>query len=277
MRFTKMEGLGNDYIYVSGFTETLPDDPASVAVAISDRHFGVGADGLILIFPSDNSDARMEMYNADGSRGKMCGNGIRCVAKYVYDHGIARKNQLVIDTDSGPRTLELTIENGLVSMVHVNMGAPTLERSSIPMTGPSGQVVAEELIVADRTFKVTALSMGNPHCVIFVDSLDTFEFEEYGPRLAVHESFPQGTNAEFVEVIDTKNVRMRVWERGSGETLSCGSGACAVGVAAVLNDLTERGVTVGLPGGDLLIEWAEADDCVHMTGPAREVFEGEWQ
>ena len=275
MKFTKMEGLGNDYVYVDGFREMVAD-PASLAVRISDRHFGVGADGLILILPSEVAEARMEMYNADGSRAEMCGNGIRCVAKYVYEHGIARKEQLTIETDSGVKHLQLFPAGGIVESVRVDMGPPELERSRIPMKGPSGRVVGEPLEILDRTFQITALSMGNPHCVTFIDDVDGFEVAGYGPAVASHPSFPEGVNAEFAEVTDRRHVKMRVWERGSGETLACGTGACATCVAAVLNDLTERCVTLDLPGGELKVEWSEKDDAVTLTGPAREVFTGEW-
>ncbi len=275
MKFTKMEGLGNDYVYVDGFRERV-SNPSALAVRISDRHFGVGADGLILILPSEVADARMEMYNADGSRGKMCGNGIRCVAKYVYEHGIARKEELAIETDSGIKHLQLFTEGGTVERVRVNMGTPELERSRIPMKGPAGRVVGEDLEIGHRTFKITALSMGNPHCVTFVDDLDAFDVTKYGPAVANHPSFPEGVNVEFAEVIDREHVKMRVWERGSGETLACGTGACATCVAAVLNGLTERCITIHLPGGDLEVAWSEKDDAVTKTGPAREVFTGDW-
>jgi len=275
MRFTKMEALGNDYVYVDGRTERVTDASA-LAVRISDRHFGVGADGLILIMPSDVADARMEMYNADGTRGKMCGNGIRCVAKYVYEHDIARKDEITIETDCGTRRLQLFVSHGEVERVRVDMGTPELERTHVPMTGPAGRVVGEDLTVLDRTFKVTALSMGNPHCVTFVDDVDTFDVARYGGAAAHHRVFPEGVNVEFAEVVDARHVKMRVWERGSGETLACGTGACAVCVASVLNGLTERGITVHLRGGDLDVTWSEGDDAVIMTGPAREVFTGEW-
>jgi len=275
MKFTKMEGLGNDYIYVNGFREEL-DDPSALAVRISDRHFGVGADGLILILPSDVADVRMEMYNADGSRAEMCGNGIRCVAKYVYEHDIALEEHMRVETDAGVKELQLFVSHDTVERVRVNMGRPELERAKIPMKGPDGRVVAERLDVLDRSFQITAVNMGNPHCVTFIDDVDGFDVAQYGPAIERHPSFPARVNAEFVEVVDRGHVRMRVWERGTGETLACGTGACAVCVAGVLNDLTLRAVAVQLPGGELELEWSERDDTVALTGPARDVFTGEW-
>jgi len=275
MRFTKMEGLGNDYVYVDSARETVAD-PAALAVKMSDRHFGVGSDGLILILPSDKADARMEVYNADGSRAEMCGNGIRCVAKYLYGHDIARKDELTIETDAGVKHLWLLTSGGRVDAVRVEMGAPRLERSQIPMTGPTGRVVAEDLAVLDRSFKVTAVNMGNPHCVTFVEEVASFDVGTYGPAIETHASFPARANAVFAELVDAAHVRARVWERGSGETLACGTGACATCVAAVLNRLGERRLVVHLTGGDLEVAWSEKDDIVTMTGAAREVFTGEW-
>ena len=275
MKFTKMEGTGNDYVYVDGSREKV-SDPSRLAVRISDRHFGVGADGLILILPSAKADARMEMYNADGSRGEMCGNGIRCVAKYVYDRGIARKEDLRIETDAGVKDLRVFATSGVVTRVRVNMGRPELERRNIPMKGPAGRVVGEPLAALDRTFRVTAVNMGNPHCVSFIEDVDAFDLAKYGPAVERHASFPARVNAEFAEVVDRSHLKVRVWERGSGETLACGTGACAACVAGVLSDLTARAVTVHLPGGDLEVEWSEAADAVLMTGSAREVFTGDW-
>ena len=275
MKFTKMEGLGNDYVYVDCFREKV-SDAAALAVRVSDRHFGVGADGLILICPSERADARMEMYNADGSRGEMCGNGIRCVAKYVYDHGIARKDDLAIETDAGVKRLQVFASGGRVERVSVDMDAPRLERADIPMTGLGGRVVAEKFLVLGRTFEITAVNMGNPHCVTFIKGVRDFDLGAYGPAIERHPAFPRRVNAEFVEVESRKSLRMRVWERGSGETLACGTGACATAVAAVLNGLADRAVTVHLLGGDLEIEWLADDASVRMTGPAREVFSGEW-
>jgi diaminopimelate epimerase len=275
MKFTKMEGLGNDYVYVDGWREKVRN-PSALAVRISDRHFGVGADGLILILPSAKADARMEMYNADGSRAEMCGNGIRCVAKYLYDRSIARKQDLRIETDAGVKELRVFASSGVVGRVRVNMGRPELERQKIPMKGPKGRVVGEPLAVLDRVFRITAVNMGNPHCVSFIKDVDAFEIAKYGPAVEHHASFPARVNAEFAEVIDRTHVKVRVWERGSGETLACGTGACATCVAAVLSDLTARSVTVHLPGGDLEVEWSENHDTVAMTGPVREVFTGDW-
>jgi diaminopimelate epimerase len=275
MKFTKMEGLGNDYVYVDGSRETVCD-PSRLAVRVSDRHFGVGADGLILILPSAKADARMEMYNADGSRAEMCGNGIRCVAKYVYDRGIARKENLRIETDSGVKDLRVFTSSGLVTRVRVDMGPPELERRNIPMKGPKGRVVGEALAVLDRTFRITAVNMGNPHCVTFVDDVAAFDLVKYGPAVERHASFPARVNAEFAQVVDRTHLKVRVWERGSGETLACGTGACATCVAAVLLGLADRSVTVHLAGGDLEIEWSEAGDSVAMAGSVREVFTGDW-
>jgi len=275
MKFTKMEGTGNDYVYVDASRETVRD-PSRLAARISDRHFGVGADGLILILPSGKADARMEVYNADGSRAEMCGNGIRCVAKYVYDRGIARKEELRIETDAGVKELRVFTSSGVVTRACVNMGHPQLERQKIPMKGPKGRVVAEPLAVLDRTFRITAVNMGNPHCVTFVKDVEAFELAKYGPAVERHASFPARVNAEFAQVVDRWRLKLRVWERGSGETLACGTGACAVCVAGVLNDLTARRVTAHLPGGDLELEWSEAEDTVAMTGSVHEVFTGDW-
>ncbi len=275
MKFTKMEGTGNDYVYVDVFREKVTDAPA-LAVRVSDRHFGVGADGLILIGPSKVADVQMEMYNADGSRGEMCGNGIRCVAKYVYDYSIARKDDLAIETDAGVKRLRVFASGGKVASVSVDMGAPRLERADIPMSGPAGHVVGEKLLVLGRTFDVTAVNMGNPHCVTFIKGVKDFDLVTYGPAVERYPAFPKHVNAEFVEIESRSVLRMRVWERGSGETLACGTGACASAVAAVLNGLADRKVTVRLLGGDLEIEWPADDASVRMTGPAREVFSGEW-
>ncbi len=274
MKFTKMEGAGNDYVYVDAFREKVRN-PARLAVAVSDRHFGVGADGLILICPSRRGDARMEMYNADGSRGRMCGNGIRCVAKYVYDHGIAKKRHLAVETDSGVKQLKLFVAKGKVERVAVDMGAPLLERAEIPMKGRPGRVVNEPLNILGRTFRVTAVNMGNPHCVSFVSDVRAFDLEKFGPAVEKSPLFPERVNAEFVEVVNRRTLRMRVWERGSGETLACGTGACASAVAAALGGLAGRKVTLKLLGGDLEVEWTESGS-VLLTGPAREVFSGEW-
>jgi len=275
MRFTKMHGAGNDYVYVNAFEERLDADIAQLARTISDRHTGVGGDGLILIGPSEQADARMRMYNADGSESEMCGNGVRCVAKYVYDHGIARKPELKIETGRGVLTLQVFPENGLVQQVRVNMGPPILNAEQIPTTLPGNPPVSVPLEVAGRTLSVTAVSMGNPHCVTFVDEITDELVLQIGPQVERHPAFPRRVNVEFVQILSRSEVRMRVWERGSGETMACGTGACAVLVAAVLNGLTDRKVLCHLPGGDLTLEWAESGE-VFMTGPAVEVFSGDW-
>jgi diaminopimelate epimerase len=281
MHFTKMQGAGNDYIYVDCFTEPVPQQPEALARRISDRHFGVGSDGLILICPSQQADARMRMFNADGSESEMCGNGIRCVAKYVYDHGLCRKETLRIDSGAGVLTLKLEIASGLVDRVRVDMGEPVLQAALIPTTLPGGLVVDADLNLFDtngarRTLNVTCVSMGNPHCITFVDDLSDDWVLNVGPKIETDPHFPRRVNAEFVQVLSRREVRMRVWERGSGETLACGSGACAVCVAGVLSGHSGRKILAHLPGGDLELDWAD-DGHVHMTGPAVEVFSGEWE
>jgi diaminopimelate epimerase len=274
MRFVKMHGIGNDYVYVDCFRATVKE-PERLAVEISDRHSGVGGDGLILIMPSNKADARMRIFNADGSEAQMCGNGIRCLAKYVYDSGISAKPEITVETLAGVLHLQLFVCDGNVEKVRVNMGTPRLHRQDIPMLGDGDRVVGEMLTVGDREFAVTCLSMGNPHCVIYVDDVATFPVAHYGPELEHHAQFPQRTNVEWVEWLNRRELRQRTWERGSGETLACGTGACAATVASVLNNKTDRAVTVHLRGGDLEIEWAE-DNHVYMTGPAVEVFRGNW-
>ncbi|MEX0939716.1 MAG: diaminopimelate epimerase [Pirellulales bacterium] len=276
MRFTKMHGAGNDYIYVDCFAQSPPKDPAELARRISDRHFGVGGDGLILICPSEQAHARMRMFNADGSEAEMCGNGIRCVAKYVYDHGIAREETLRIETGRGVLTLDLSIHAGKVDRVRVDMGEPLLAAEQIPTTLPGDPVVDVPLVIDGRELRATCVSMGNPHCVVFVDRLSDEQVLGLGPRIETSEHFPRRTNVEFVEVISPRALRQRTWERGSGETLACGTGACAVCVAGVLNQRSERKVEIELLGGNLEIEWQEATGHVMMTGPAEEVFSGEW-
>lgn len=275
MKFTKMHGIGNDYIYVNGFEEQLVNPP-EVARAVSDRHTGIGGDGLILILPSTCADFRMRMFNADGSEAQMCGNGIRCLAKYVYDHGLTRQTTLTVETLAGVLTLQLFPKAGLIDSVCVNMGPPRLERTQIPMQGPAGRVLCEPLVVNGTTFEVTAVSMGNPHCIVFVDDPQTFDVTGWGPHFEHHPAFPEGVNTEFVRVLDAQTFRMRVWERGSGETLACGTGASAVAVACYLTGKTGRRVTGHLLGGSLDLEWREADNHVYMTGPAVEVFHGDW-
>jgi diaminopimelate epimerase len=275
MQFTKMHGAGNDYVYVNAFAERLPADIPALAVAISDRHTGVGGDGLILICPSEVADARMRMFNADGSESEMCGNGVRCVAKYVYDHGICRRNELRIETGRGVLTLQLEIKGSRAERVRVNMGPPILEDSKIPTTLAGNPPLRQKLSAAGREFEVTCVSMGNPHCITFVDELNDDWVLRVGPEVEKHPAFPRRVNAEFVQVLSRGEIRMRVWERGSGETLACGTGASATCVAAVLNDLTDRRIVAHLPGGDLELEWAESND-VFLTGPAVEVFSGNW-
>jgi diaminopimelate epimerase len=276
MKFTKMQGLGNDYVYVNCFKEKI-ENPSELAVRISDRHFGVGSDGLIMINPSDKADFEMEMYNADGSRGEMCGNGIRCVAKYVYDYGLTDKTSISVETLGGIKYLDLTVEDGKVSLVKVDMGRPELEPSRIPVVAEGDRAVDEPITVDGKEYRMTCVSMGNPHAVVYVDcDVKELPLEEIGPGFEHHERFPKRVNTEFVRVLDRKTVEMRVWERGSGETLACGTGACAVAVSSALNGLTEDEVTVKLLGGDLRIQWDRERDTVYMTGPAAVVFDGEW-
>ena len=276
MKFTKMQGLGNDYVYVNCLKETIADPPA-LAKKISDRHFGVGSDGLIMINPSDKADFEMEMYNADGSRAEMCGNGIRCVAKYVYDYGLTDKTRISVETLAGIKYLDLTVENGKVSLVRVDMGRPILDPENIPVQAEGRRVVDEPLTVDGKEYRMTCVSMGNPHAVIFVDQdVRELPLEQIGPSFENHERFPKRINTEFARVLDRRTVEMRVWERGSGETLACGTGTCATAVACVLNGLTEDEITVHLLGGDLYIKWDREKDTVYMTGPAETVFDGEW-
>ncbi len=281
MKFTKMQGLGNDYVYVNCFEEHI-EDPAAVARKVSDRHFGIGADGLILICPSETADFEMQMYNADGSRGEMCGNGIRCVGKYVYDHGLTDQTAITVETLAGIKQLELTVEDGRVTLVKVDMGKPILTPELIPVAAPEEvtedadwQLVDVPIQVDSQEYHMTAVSMGNPHAVVFVDDVDTLDLEQIGPAFERHPWFPNRINTEFVQVLDRGQVRMRVWERGSGETFACGTGACAAVVASVLNELTDTEVTVHLLGGDLKIQLDEEADTVYMTGPAVTVFTGE--
>ncbi len=275
MKFTKMHGAGNDYVYVNCFEERV-DNAAEVARKVSNRNFGIGSDGLILIMPSTAADVRMRMFNSDGSESEMCGNGIRCVAKYAYDHGIVSKKEITAQTGAGILTLQLfTNSHDKVEKVRVNMGEPRLIRSEIPMTGDgASRVVDEPLNILHSTFRITCVSMGNPHCVIFVDDVEKFPVEKYGPLIENHEMFPRRANVEFVQVISGNEVRQRTWERGAGETLACGTGASAVTVACVLNGLTGRAIVNHLSGGDLEMEWPDGGP-VFMTGPAVEVFTGE--
>jgi diaminopimelate epimerase len=286
MQFTKMHGAGNDYVYVNCFDDSLPEDPAELARHVADRHFGIGGDGLILICPSRIADAQMRMFNADGSESEMCGNGVRCVAKYVYDHGICRKDVLQIETGRGVLTLKLTVDHGRVSRVCVDMGEPILDPDKIPTTLPGNpkmpknavadiELVLAEPKFADRRLKVTCVSMGNPHCITFVDEVSDDWVLSIGPQVENDCHFPRRVNAEFVRVLSPTEVQMRVWERGSGETLACGTGACAVCVAGVLTGRTGRKIVIHLPGGDLELEWAD-NNHVYMTGEAVEVFRGDW-
>ncbi len=274
MKFTKMQGLGNDYVYVNCFQEKI-ENPAELARFVSNRHFGVGADGLILIKPTPLADCEMEMYNADGSQGAMCGNGIRCVAKYAYDYGLVNKETITVNTKSGIKTLELTVENGKVSRVKVNMGAPILEAQKIPILCQQDQAVQMPLEVDGKTYLITGVSMGNPHAVVCVEDVKGLNLTELGPKFENHPAFPDRVNTEFIRVLDRSTVEMRVWERGSGETLACGTGACAVAVACILNGYTDERVTVKLLGGDLDIYWDRSENLVYMTGPAVTVFDGE--
>lgn len=299
MKFTKMHGIGNDYVYVNCFEEKV-ENPSELAIKISDRHFGVGSDGLILIKPSKVADFTMEMYNADGSQSEMCGNGIRCVGKYVYDYGLTDKERISVETLAGIKYLDFEIEDGKVSLITVNMGSPELVPNKIPVdvnvlniddlsrnasdNNASGkdakgseltQIVNEALEVDGREYKVTCVSMGNPHCITFVDDTASFPLFEIGPKFESHKFFPNRVNAEFIQIISSDEVNMRVWERGSGETLACGTGACASTVACILNGLTEDEITLHLLGGDLKVRWDRDENVVYMTGPAKVSFDGE--
>lgn len=274
MKFTKMHGIGNDYVYVNCFEESVKN-PAEVSKFVSDRHFGIGSDGLILISPSAIADFRMNIYNADGSQAEMCGNGIRCVAKYVYDYGLTDKTEISVETLAGIKYLRLQVENGKVASVEVNMGAPILEPKEIPVTVEESPVVNVPVEVKGKIYHMTCVSMGNPHAIIFMNNVKDLDIVAIGPYFENHTVFPKRTNTEFVEVLDRNTVNMRVWERGSDETLACGTGACATTVACILNDKTENEVTVHLLGGDLKIRWDREANQVYMTGPATVVFDGE--
>ncbi len=284
MKFTKMQGCGNDYVYVNGFTQKVPQEQKPDLVRrLSDRHFGIGGDGVIFINPAAEADFEMEMYNADGTRAEMCGNGIRCVGKFVYDKGLTDQTDITVVSAGKVKYLTLEVEKkspsdrGQVKRVRVNMGQPILEATQIPVIAPDtpNQVVNVPLQVGDREYRMTCVSMGNPHAVIFTDHVAELPLEKIGPDFENHERFPRRTNTEFVEIEDREHVFMRVWERGTGETLACGTGCCAVAVAGVLNGLTEDTVTVKLLGGELLIHWDREENIVYMTGPAVSVFEGE--
>lgn len=276
MKFTKMHGCGNDYVYVDLTKEEI-ENPAKTAIAVSDRHFGIGGDGLITIGNSDKADFRMRIYNADGSEAEMCGNGVRCVAKYVYDHGMTDKTEITIETGAGIKTLLLTIENGTVSKVRVDMGEPVLTAADIPVICEKEQAVDEALLVNGKEWRMTCVSMGNPHAVLFVSNVKELNLEQIGPDFENHERFPKRINTEFVEILSRREMNMRVWERGSGETLACGTGTCASVMAAIVNGLVEDSVLVHLLGGDLQIEYDRASNHIFMTGPATTVFEGEWK
>lgn len=275
MKFTKLHGCGNGYIYVNLFEETL-ENPAEMSIKVSDHHFGIGSDGLITIGPSETADFTMHIYNADGSEAEMCGNGVRCVGKYVYDHGLTDKTQITVETGAGIKILDLHVENGKVATVRVDMGEPIFEPSQIPVIAEGSPVIQEPITAGGKEWKMTCVSMGNPHAVVFVDDVKNFELEKYGPLFENHARFPKRTNTEFVKVVSPAEAYMRVWERGSAETWACGTGTCAAVVACILNGLTERKVLVHLLGGDLLIEWDEETNHVFMTGPATEVFSGEY-
>lgn len=288
MRFTKMHGLGNDYVYVNCFTESLPGDPAKLSQAVADRHFGIGGDGLILICPSERADARMRMFNADGSEAEMCGNGVRCVAKYVYDNGIAKKSPITVETGNGVLTLEIETKNGKAEQIRVDMGEPILEASKIPTTFTGSSVVnqplPEDLFAGNNQWfascglepQMTCVSMGNPHVILYCQDVSKIPLEQVGPVLENAKIFPRRINVHFVQVHSSQEVTMRTWERGSGITLACGTGACAVCVAGVLTNKNGREVLAHLPGGDLRLHWNDQDNHVYMTGPATEVFSGEW-
>ena len=274
MKFTKMQGVGNDYVYVNCFKETI-ENPPEMAKKVSNRNFGIGSDGLIMINPSDVADFEMEMYNADGSRSEMCGNGIRCVGKYVYDYGLTEKEHISVETLAGIKYLDLTVEDGKVKLVKVDMGSPELVPENIPIVADGNRVIDEPINVNGTEYRMTGVSMGNPHAVVYVEDVKGLDIETIGPAFENHERFPNRVNTEFVKVLDRNTVEMRVWERGSGETMACGTGACAVAVACILNGFTEDKVTVKLLGGDLQIEWDKEADKIYMTGPAEVSFDGE--
>ncbi len=276
MKFTKMHGAGNDYIYVNCFTEKV-EDPQKLSVKVSDRHFGIGSDGLVLIEPSDVADFKMDIYNSDGSQAKMCGNATRCIAKYVYDNKMTDKDEISLETLSGIKYIKMTVEDGKVTAARVNMGAPILEGKKIPVKLKGETVVGRNITVGDEVYCVTCVSMGNPHCIVFVDSVDNIQIEKTGPLFENHELFPDRINTEFIEKVDENCLKMRVWERGAGETLACGTGACASAVASVLNGLCKKDedIKIILLGGELIIRWDSKSNDVFMTGPAATVCTGE--
>ena len=274
LQFTKMHGLGNDYVYMDAINQKI-ENRRELAKFVSDRHFGIGSDGLILICPSEKADFKMQMFNQDGSEAEMCGNGIRCVGKFVYDKGLTKKETITVETLAGIKTLVMTAKNGKIETARVDMGEPILEPEKIPVISNENPVKNLKLEVEDKDFTFTCVSMGNPHAVTFIkEDVNKFDICKYGAKLEVNKAFPKKANIEFINVIDDKTLKMRVWERGAGETLACGTGACAVTVSAILNGYTKRVVTVHLLGGDLKIEWNKNDNHVYMTGPATTVFEG---
>lgn len=282
MKFTKMHGCGNDYIYVNGFTEKLSaEEKPELVRRLSDRHFGIGGDGVIFINPAEEADFEMEMFNADGTRAEMCGNGIRCVAKFVYDKGLTDAEQISVVSAGQIKYLDLTVEGktqtsrGSVSKVRVNMGSPILKPELVPVIAGGEQAVDEPIIVQGKEYRMTCVSMGNPHAVVFMENVKDLQIEQIGPYFENHERFPRRTNTEFVEILDRQNVFMRVWERGTGETLACGTGCCATAVACVLGGLTDDKITVKVLGGEIIVEWDRENNLVYMTGPATTVFEGE--
>jgi len=276
MKFTKMHGIGNDYVYVNCYEEDIEKkDISKITKFISDRHFGIGSDGLILICKSAICDFKMRMFNSDGSESEMCGNGIRCVGKYVYDNKMTNKEVITIETLAGIKVLKMNISKAKVQTVKVDMGEPILSPKKIPMNSDLDRFINKPIEILDKIFNITGVSMGNPHAIAYIDDVDSFELEKYGSAMEVHSLFPEKVNSEFVQVIDRQTLKMRVWERGAGETLACGTGACAVVVSSILNNLCERKITVKLLGGDLFIEWNEQDNHIYMTGSATTVFTGE--
>ncbi|MBQ6561099.1 MAG: diaminopimelate epimerase [Paludibacteraceae bacterium] len=274
MKFTKMHGISNDYIYINGATEKIYN-PSDVAIKLSDRHTGIGSDGIVMILPSKTCDFRMRMFNSDGSEAEMCGNASRCVGKYVYDKGLTKKTKVSLETLAGKKILNLHVVDGKVDMVTVDMGEPILRGVDIPTIFDLPMVVSQPIVVSGKKILTTCVSMGNPHSVVYVDDVDSLDLEKIGPSYECHPAFPHKTNTEFVEILSRNEVKMRVWERGAGETMACGTGACAVAVASVLNGFTDRDVRVKLRGGDLQIKWDDDDNHVYMTGPATTVYEGD--
>lgn len=274
MKFTKMHGISNDYIYINGATEKIYN-PSDVAIKLSDRHTGIGSDGIVMILPSKTCDFRMRMFNSDGSEAEMCGNASRCVGKYVYDKGLTKKTKVSLETLAGKKILNLHVVDGKVDMVTVDMGEPILRGTDIPTIFDLPTVVSQPIVVSGKKILTTCVSMGNPHSVVYVDDVDSLDLEKIGPSYECHPAFPHKTNTEFVEIISRNEVKMRVWERGAGETMACGTGACAVAVASVLNGFTDRDVRVKLRGGDLQIKWDDDDNHVYMTGSATTVYEGD--